>query len=507
MARKTTSGLAPAGAVLDAPAVHRRPRADAPARARPKPGPTPGSLLPWFTLALFLAALLGLGAADMFPDTWFDLAGGREIVQHGFHQTNVWTRWGSHEWVDQQWAAHVAFYGVWQLAGAAGVVLLNITLIGSGLAFCMRAALRRGGSPVWLLTVLLAVLFTNGAGFVFARSQSFSILCFGIFLWLLSRDDGRLDRAVFLVIPLIAVWTNLHAAVMLGPAICGVYALSSLMQPGPRAGSRLPRALLLVGGACLACLATPVLTGLPWYLQQTLSNPDFRHYLEEWQPTNLTVSPFFVLCAFAALVLTVVAPINRRDTLIVWILTIMGFTALRSQVWASLAWLVVLPGALEQVRPIAGGARVRRVSATLGCLVVVVLVAGLVWEARDGASRFATTWPRGATRAVAAALRENPRLKVFADQPVSDWMLFEVPALRGRLAVDGRFEVFDHRTFAEIDALRASPVRIAPRIQAEDMYILASSADLDGPLVATLERQPDITAIYRDDSLVILRRT
>jgi hypothetical protein len=479
-----------------------------PARAEPSPsGPRLYALLPWFGLALFAAVLLTVGPAQVFPDTWFGLDGAREILQHGFGDRNTWTRFGSHEWIDQQWAAHLGFYGVWRVGGAVALVLLNTFLVVTGLALCMRAAARRGGGAAWTTVVLAAVLVGTNTDLWFARAQSFSVLCFGLLAWLLTRDDGRLDREVFLVIPLIGVWTNLHAAVLVGAGICVVYAISCLVQSGPRARPLVRRALALSGGACLACLATPVVTGLPWYLRQTMDNPDFRRFLPEWHETTFSGSPIFMLGAFAAFAITACAPIARRDKLIVWLLTIAGFTAWRSELWACLSWLVVLPQALELLRPVSPGRWLRRGSIALALIAVLALVAGLAQAAYNGGSRFARAWPRPAAAIVESAVRQDPQLKVYADQPVSDWLLYEAPAVRGRLAIDGRFEVFDHRTFEEVDGLSRYPVRIAPRIAAEDMYVLSPRLGGDPRLIRVLEREPGVVVAYRSWAVVILRRT
>ena len=99
-----------------------------------------------------------------------------------------------------------------------------------------------------------------------------------------------------------------------------------------------------------------------------------------------------------------------------------------------------------------------------------------------------------------------PVLGARLSQPLSDWLLFAAPRVRGRLAIDGRFEAFDHRTFLEVDALSDHPVRIAPRIAAEDLYVLAPGSADDGRLVRALERQPDIRKLYESRVVVILRR-
>ena len=159
--------------------------------------------LPWLVLILIAAALLAVGADAISNDTWLGIAGGREVLQHGFGTANTWTRFGTHDWADQQWGAHLIFYGVWRVAGAAGLVTLNVALLAAGLGLCLRAGARRGSGPIWaaLLLLLLAVICVGEL--VFVRTQSFSVLFFGLLLWLLGRDDGRLERRVLLALPLL----------------------------------------------------------------------------------------------------------------------------------------------------------------------------------------------------------------------------------------------------------------------------------------------------------------
>ena len=96
-------------------------RAPAPEHEGAHGGPTAYRLLPWSGLALFVAVLVAVGPAEIFPDTWFALDGARELLQHGIGDRNTWTRYGSHEWVNQQWAAHLGFYAAWRIGGAIGL--------------------------------------------------------------------------------------------------------------------------------------------------------------------------------------------------------------------------------------------------------------------------------------------------------------------------------------------------------------------------------------------------
>lgn len=462
--------------------------------------------LPWLVLGLVAAALLAVGSLAISTDTWLAIAGGRELVQHGFSSANSWTRYGSREWADQQWGAHLVFFGVWRVAGAGGLVALHVALLTSGLALCLRAGARRGAGPAWSSLLLLAVAIASVGELVFVRTQSFSVLCFGLLAWICARDDGRLERRVLLALPLLVVWANLHAAVLVGAGVCGLYAVSCVVE-GARTRAQVVRALALAVGGCGACLASPFAFELPGYLRQTVGNDDFRRFISEWRPVTPGNSPIFVVLAAVAVVVAARAPIPRRDKALVLLLTVAGFSAIRSELWAALAWLVVLPGALERLRPLAGGRRLRATVVACAVIVPVCLVLALLHDAADGPRGLSDTWPTAAAAIVHGQLVRDPGLRVFADEPFADWLLVQVPSLRGRLALDSRFETFDRAGFAELQALRAHPVQVSARIEREQLYVLQPSSGGDGRLVRVLEREPGVVRLFGSARIVILRRT
>jgi hypothetical protein len=462
--------------------------------------------LPWLVLVLVAAGLLAVGADAISNDTWLAIAGGREVLGHGFGTANTWTLAASHDWADQQWGAHLVFYGAWRLAGAAGLVILNVTLLAAGLALCLRAGARRGSGAVWSALLLLVVAVASVGELVFVRTQAFSVLFFGLLLYLLGRDDGRLDRRVLLALPLLVAWANLHAAVLVGAGVCVLYAVSCLAESRVRSRALVARALGLAVGACVACLASPVGAELPGYLRQTVENDAFRHFVSEWQPVTFANSPLYVVAALGACAIAARASIPWRDRLLVWALTLAGFTAIRSELWAALAWLVVLPGALETLRPLAGGRRLRTVAGAFAVIAPACLVLAVVHDVRDGPKALSRSWPPAAARVVASELARDPGLRVFSDELFADWLLVEAPAVRGRLAIDSRFETFRPSTFEALAAIRSDPVRIAPWIARQDVYVLDPAAGSDGSLAHVLERETGVVELYASARVVVLRR-
>ena len=59
---------------------------------------------------------------------------GRWIVQHGLPTHDALTVLShGHRWIDQQWLAQLALYGLWRLAGVKLVLFVHALLVTSGL--------------------------------------------------------------------------------------------------------------------------------------------------------------------------------------------------------------------------------------------------------------------------------------------------------------------------------------------------------------------------------------
>jgi len=133
-----------------------------------------------------------------------------------------------------------------------------------------------------------------------------------------------------------------------------------------------------------------------------------------------------------------------------------GLEAIRSIVWFALAAVVVLPRAVDAVWPqreLRPGLAVRSLARVCALALPGVVVLLLMVPA----SAYENEWP---TRAL-AAVRAHPGERVLADDRYADWLLWNVPSLRGRLAYDVRFEVLTTRQLRAIAGFRAHPSRLA----------------------------------------------
>jgi len=63
---------------------------------------------------------------QLVVDGWMAIVSGRWIVQHGLPSHDTLTLWAhGHRWIDQQWLAQLALYGLWRLGGLKLALLVH----------------------------------------------------------------------------------------------------------------------------------------------------------------------------------------------------------------------------------------------------------------------------------------------------------------------------------------------------------------------------------------------
>ena len=78
--------------------------------------------------------------------------------------------------------------------------------------------------------------------------------------------------------------------------------------------------------------------------------------------------------------------------------------------------------------------------------------------------------------------------------------------MRGRLAIDSRFETFHPSTFEALAAIRSEPLRIAPGSPGRTCTCSTRQPAPTGPLAHVLEREPGVVELYASERVVVLRR-
>ena len=411
--------------------------------------------------AAYAVTLLFVAPQMLVQDSWLSLVAGREIVVDGLPHTDGLALWTSGtEWVDQQWLAHVAFYGLFALGGIELALLAHVGLLVAAFVSGIVAARRLGGSTRSVCLVGLLCMFAAPWALQL-RAQTFAVPLFVWLLSLLAADSRAPSRRVFLVFPLLVLWANLHGTVVLAALLVAArgvtYGFAELRAPfrSPRWAGR--TALLTL--APFACLfASPYGLALAGYYRTMLVSPLLRTFVDEWAVSlpSLATMQFYVLGIAAAILLVRYrSRVTPYEGLALLALLLLGASAIRSIAWFTLAGLLLLPRLLDGAlshwpKRVGRRARLAVASAALASALVTVAVVATRPEAR-----FTRAWPLAATERVADLVASRPGSRVFADARYSDWLLWEQPQLTGRIAYDIRFELLSRRQFEQIAAFQA----------------------------------------------------
>jgi hypothetical protein len=449
-----------------------------------------------FAIVLLVTLRRGLGG-----DAWLALLSGRWIAQHGLPSHDSLTvMTHGRRWTDQQWLAQLSLYGLWRAGGLKLALLVHALLATSALTGAALIARRHGATARSVSWVAIPALLAFYPVAAIVRTQSFALPLFSATLWLLLADARRPSRRVFLTLPLIVLWANLHGSVVLGAglvALAGLVTVAKARRPTPRG-----LALIVLPWACM--LASPYATHLPAYYRKVLVGSDFSHLVTEWAPTtfqSITI-PVFVL-AFGGLWLlgrSGKAAVPVFDQLAFLAIAVVAFQAIRNIAWFALVALAFLPPLVDRLRaPVDEPRRLNRILALSLLVLTGVALAGV---AARPTRWFAHGFPPSAARATARAAGTHGL--VFATSTYGDWLLWSEPQLAGRIAFDARFELLTRTQLEEISRIEGAAGDWRTALKAYRVFVLGPSPD--ATFEAALRRAFASRAAFSSPQVVVLRR-
>ncbi|MDQ2967048.1 MAG: hypothetical protein M3R37_01860 [Actinomycetota bacterium] len=396
-------------------------------------------------VALFALVLL---RAELIGDTWMMLVSGREVAEHGLpHHDTLFLWTNGRPWVDQQWLAQLAYYGLHVAGGVRLLLIANTFFVVGAAAIAFTFARLRGASP--RATFLIAVLLPLMAPWALqVRTQAPAQLLFAATFGLLTLRSPLTWTRVALVLALLVVWANVHGTVVLGAALAMLCALFAVRATP---GSRRP-ALALLCLSPLCVFASPYGFALADYYRELLTNPLLPKFVAEWKlstPGVLTAVFYAVLLGGLWLLVRHGRKVAAYDKVALALLAISAVMALRSIIWFGIAAVIVLTplvdDALGAARSLTG-----KMPARAGLVVgVMALVVGAIAFSSSSTS-LAQYWPRAAADRLALLTSQHGTARVFADGTYADWLLWLRPELRNRIAYDARFELLRRGEFTRL---------------------------------------------------------
>jgi len=398
------------------------------------------------TVVVAIWALLVVAALpqELVQDSWLTLVSGREIVQHGLPHTDSLTVWTlGRPWIDQQWLGQLLYYGLSAAGGIRAVLLVHALVLVAAVSVGLFASRRLGASAA-STTVTGFVTFLVAPWGMQMRTQDVGELFFVVLLALLALDARRPSRRVYLAVPLLVVWANVHGSAILGAFLLLVRA--GTLAIGGRAHLR--RAAILAVAAIVAPLASPYDFSLVHYYRHLLLDQRLHSFINEWGPTTPgSRTAAFYLLALATI--WVLARHGSRHSLfarLALLVTLVGaVTSIRNIVWFGLCALVLLPRLIDPWLERIRFRLLARLAPAAPPVAAAALLATGAFAATRPSSWLTEEWPVAQAVRIAALARQHHPVRVFAGDRYADWLLWTEPRLRGRVAYDVRFELFSDR--------------------------------------------------------------
>jgi hypothetical protein len=176
----------------------------------------------------WLAVAFGAGSCALLTTVGADArwlaALGEEIVEKGSIPSGVpYAAAPSSDWVNVPVLGELIFHALQVVGGDKGLLLAQLVAATATLTL-LAVGMRALGAPdAASAAVLLVVFFAAAPSFIIVRAQLFSLVLFCVALLLLRSEARSPSWRVWLLVPLIALWANLHGAVLVGLSVAGAY--------------------------------------------------------------------------------------------------------------------------------------------------------------------------------------------------------------------------------------------------------------------------------------------
>ncbi len=306
---------------------------DVPAPTAGTPGGAPTA---WIGVAVVtaFAAVISAVAADA---RWLAALGHAISARGGIPDGVPFADAPTHGWHNVPVLAELIFGGLDSLGGARGLQVAQVACVSIACCLVARDARRLGAGDRSIVIVLIAVIPAAFAAIVAIRAQMFSLALFPALAVLLRAEARRPSRLIWLVPPLLAVWSNLHGAALTGLAVAGAYLLFARARRDP----------LVAGGVLVASLAalclTPALLDTPAYYASVLDGEAARQGIGLWAPFSFSSGPD--LATLVCLALGVWPLIRARPRM--WeLVALAGLSVLAARTARGGVWVVLLAAPL-----------------------------------------------------------------------------------------------------------------------------------------------------------------
>ena len=265
------------------------------------------------------------------PDIWWHIKTGQWIWQHGGvpHSDPFSFTFAGKPWIAKEWLSQIIYYATYALAGwngLAALAALVVAISAAGLYWGVSASLR----PSLAASVaLVSLLVTSSA--ITVRPHLLTLPLLIVWTAALFNSSARQRAPNFLLLFVIAIWANLHAAFTIGFIIAFFAFLDFLVT------ARLANKKELLKWAAFLALCPLVTLVHPYSYQAIMATllvfrlDQVPIPISEWQPFNAELHPLHAMALLGLVFASLVSGfrLGFARTLLVLLLTYLFLTHVR----------------------------------------------------------------------------------------------------------------------------------------------------------------------------------
>ena len=303
-----------------------------------------------FQIYIVIFAFLFASRPISDADFWFHLKTGQYVFANGGVPRSELYSFTYHgiPWVAHGWLSGVLFYAVWSTVGPKLLILLFAAL--TAVAFWI--AFKRANSYPFFAGLAVLIAVWTSLPNIGVRPRVFTILFTSIYLALLGRlSTGVKERWIWLLVPLMTLWANLHGGYLIGFALIALTAIgmtfdrwAGVLEKPEGFVRRLRVVALLFAGCGFAGLLNPY--GIKLYTAPiaVLRSSIFQDLVNDWLSPDFHLAstrPLMILILLTIAVLVLSPKRPKPSEVLLFLATL--YATLRTQRNAVVFALVAAP--------------------------------------------------------------------------------------------------------------------------------------------------------------------
>lgn len=238
----------------------------------------------------FVLAVIAIADAGRFadPDMWWHLLAGETVLRTGHFIMRDPFSYTAHglPWLDHERIAEVIMAWTYVTGGMVGLKLFKLVCTAITFIMITLTIAETGASRSIQSCVLMVAAVGLGAAIQF-RPQLFTFVCFSALMLLLTRHNYGRTKRLWLIVPLMLAWANLHGGYLVGLLVFGFYGFVAVIRDVAERrdwGQDAARFAILWPAALAMTFITPFGLNNWRAIVRTLGNPMTHGLIAEWKP-------------------------------------------------------------------------------------------------------------------------------------------------------------------------------------------------------------------------------